>query len=500
MNACQQVLERMKKYRHSKIDPSSLQFRLTVGIVAASIAGLGGLAVWTSWRMRSMLHMTHQESIEAIAQQLSTELSTIQRESSQDEPGANSDTDTLESQFQTALLQWSSPYTWLWIKQEDGTILAHAPTYTPEVQTNLDRLVATAPEPRVYKLDGDYILWCTREISLNGSSGWLYVAKDITQDYSMLLIFTRNLLIGTVIAIASLTSISALLIWRSLSPLRQTEQLVEAVTYTPQLRLNPEQMPGEVKALVSTCNRLLDQVSQSGEQQRQFTSGISHELRTPLSIIYGYLQSTLRRGSNLTPQQQEALQIAMEETEHTIDLLQDLLNLARVDSKAVPFTLQPVSLNDLVEEHLTSDSAFQSRKITIDAQVDAIIVIADRFHLNQVLKRLLDNAMQYSDADQPITIRLERSPNQGVLRVCDRGYGIPEAQQSQIFQPFYRVDSSRCKATGGVGLGLAIAKATIEGMNGAIAVESKLDQGSTFTITLPLLAQPSTVETSNPTL
>jgi signal transduction histidine kinase len=101
------------------------------------------------------------------------------------------------------------------------------------------------------------------------------------------------------------------------------------------------------------------------------------------------------------------------------------------------------------------------------------------------LINLVDNAVKYSLAGQPIILKLEAREQQAVIQVCDRGVGIPLQDQSRIFERFYRVDESRSRMSGGHGLGLAIVKTLVEGMRGSITVQSKLGEGSTFTITLP---------------
>jgi signal transduction histidine kinase len=216
-------------------------------------------------------------------------------------------------------------------------------------------------------------------------------------------------------------------------------------------------------------------------------------------VVYGYLQSILRRGTNLTPQQKEALQIAASETERTIQMLQDLLDLARAECGTVQFELKPLPLDEIVSGVAGMTEQFEHRSFQIEAPSHPITVIADQHYLMQALIHLVNNAVQFSDPQQPVILRWQQQDDLAVIEVCDRGCGIPEAQQARIFEPFYRVDPSRARSTGGVGLGLAIAKALITGMNGTISVHSVPDQGSTFTITLPtrLIATPKQLSSSS---
>jgi hypothetical protein len=109
----------------------------------------------------------------------------------------------------------------------------------------------------------------------------------------------------------------------------------------------------------------------------------------------------------------------------------------------------------------------------------------DSGRLQQVLINLLDNAIKYSPLGTPIQLKLSQHQERAIIQVIDQGYGIPLQHQARIFERFYRVDESRNQTTGGCGLGLSIVKMLVEGMGGNISLESKLDYGSTFTISLP---------------
>ena len=215
-----------------------------------------------------------------------------------------------------------------------------------------------------------------------------------------------------------------------------------------------------------------------------------------MTIVSGYLESTLRRGSNLTLPQREALEIAFNEAQRTILLLQDLLELARADSGQIHFYLEPVVLNKLVKEVVEMAKQFSDRQIILKIAKNEnkkqddlrdenyIEVIADANRVKQVLLNLIDNAVKYSDVGSPLTVALSKIGDWGIIEVRDRGRGIPLSQQARIFDRFYRIDEARNRATGGVGLGLSIVKSLVEGMGGSVKVRSKLNEGSVFTVVL----------------
>ena len=121
---------------------------------------------------------------------------------------------------------------------------------------------------------------------------------------------------------------------------------------------------------------------------------------------------------------------------------------------------------------------------------EPVLALVDRDRLKQVLINLIDNAVKYSDFDQPIELIVDHAQQQAIVQVCDQGVGIPLQDQSRIFERFYRVDEARARSAGGHGLGLAIVKTLVEGMGGSITVRSKLDEGSVFTLVLPTQAKP----------
>jgi hypothetical protein len=130
---------------------------------------------------------------------------------------------------------------------------------------------------------------------------------------------------------------------------------------------------------------------------------------------------------------------------------------------------------------------FSDRTIKIEAEQPKICFRTDRDRLTQALVSLIDNAVKYSSAPDPIVVKLVPTEEQIIIQVIDRGCGIALQHQARIFERFYRVDEARARSTGGVGLGLAIVKSLVEGMRGQIAVSSKPGEGSIFTITLPNL-------------
>jgi signal transduction histidine kinase len=305
----------------------------------------------------------------------------------------------------------------------------------------------------------------------------------------------RTLALASGAAIAAMTVAIALYVRRSLRPVLEIGQLADRISVREldTARIQLQNAPSEVRQLAQTCNTMLDRLAQSWEQQRQFVSNVSHELRTPLTLVSGYLQSTLRRATNLSEPQREALEIAASEAERTIQLLQDLLDLARADRGYLHFQLEPLLIADLVAEVVEMAKQYSHREIAIVCGEDLLEASADRNRLKQVLLNLIDNAVKYSPSDTEIKVGVRSFGDRAIVEICDRGVGIPLAQQGRIFERFYRVDEARSRsvspgeslATGGTGLGLSIVKTLVEGMGGTVTVRSKPGEGSTFGVILP---------------
>jgi len=458
-----------------KFDLFSLQVRLTLGIAAVSITGLSAVAIWTSWYMQQILIKAQKHNIQYLADRFPDDVE-LYREMM-----------PMKTGMQKAIENLTTGDTLLWVRRPDGSIPAQSSAL--QLNPNNHLLSSQIPLiPKLYRVNERYWIACGTPLQVQGKMlGKIYVAKDITSEQKMFLSLIRTLGIASLLSITVMIVVISFYIKRSLQPLCQMSQLTQTISAEDlgQARLHLDKAPSEVRELAQTFDNMLNRLFEAWEQQRQFVSNVSHELRTPLTIVSGYLQSTLRRGKNLTPPQQEALGIAASEADRTVQLLQDLLDLARVDHGRMHFHLELFLLNDLVAEVVEMAVQYSNRVIDIDTNREVIEVLADRDRLKQVLLNLIDNAVKYSDPDQPVTVKLDQQGEQVRLQVCDRGQGIPLAQQSRIFERFYRGDENRARSPGGTGLGLSIVKTLVEGMGGQVSVRSQLSQGSVFTVLLP---------------
>ena len=483
------VWKLLPKFNHhlSRIDPFSLQFRITSGIIGVSILGLGSVAVWMSWTTYQILIDSHKQNIVYLVDRLPEDIALY------------SEMMPVEVAVQKAINNISTPNFLIWVGKPDGTVIAQTETFHSERADNIAAAISSLSKmpskPQISFVGSYYLVLGSKPLTYKKTSiGKLYIAQDITRDQLRFFTVVRNLSLVSLLAIMAIALTVATYVSRSLHSLRAMSHMTQVISADDleKAQLQLDIAPSEVKDLAQTFNTMLARLSDAWKQQREFVSNVSHELRTPLTIVHGYLQSMQRRSQNLSEPQQEALAIAASETERVIRLLQDLLDLARADSGYLHLSWEPIDLKDLLHEVASMAERFSNRLIDVEIHpapfkqnAIAIEVRADRNRLKQVLLNLVDNAVKYSEPDSPVTLQLHEFEDVVRLQVCDRGCGISLQHQTRIFDRFYRVDEARARSTGGQGLGLSIVKTLVESMGGQISVRSKPNEGSVFTVTLP---------------
>lgn len=221
----------------------------------------------------------------------------------------------------------------------------------------------------------------------------------------------------------------------------------------------------------------------------EFVSTASHELRTPLTSIHGALQLALSgSGHKLDEEDRELLQISLASTDRLARLVNDLLDLSKIEAGRMPFDIMPVDVRGLLEESARAMQGLASQRsasLVIHSLSDAPAVLGDHDHLMRVMTNLVSNALKY--APERSEVRLAAVPtSEGVeIRVEDQGQGIPANQLDRLFQPFSRVGIHERQTTGGTGLGLTISRAIVEQHGGKIWAERLEPRGTRFAFLLP---------------
>lgn len=223
--------------------------------------------------------------------------------------------------------------------------------------------------------------------------------------------------------------------------------------------------------------------------RRQFVANVSHELRTPVTIIKGYLETLQDGAMHDSGRGPEFLARIQRNVDQLANLVDDLLQLSRLDAPGGAANVRPIDLVPLVERVVSNFEPVYSKKrqkVSIEREADALPLKADPDLVERAVSNLIDNAIKYTPEEGVIRIRVEAQDRGARIEVQDNGIGIPAADLPRIFERFYRVDKSRSREMGGTGLGLSIVKHIAQIHGGKVEVRSALREGSTFSLWLPL--------------
>ncbi|HSQ02490.1 MAG TPA: ATP-binding protein, partial [Burkholderiales bacterium] len=269
-------------------------------------------------------------------------------------------------------------------------------------------------------------------------------------------------------------------------PLEQIATAVDTIGGTNLQARIPEVSPDvELRQVTRVLNDMLVRLEGAFAAQRSFIADASHELRSPLANLRGTVEVSLRR-SRSPDEYREALNVALAEAERLSRLTDDLLVLSRVDACQLALDLHSCDLSDIARGAVAALAARAQEKgvqLRLDAQPAAIV--GDAHRLRQAIDNLLDNALRYAPTGSDVVVTARQEDGHAILSVQDAGPGLSEEEQARIFDRFYRVDVSRARDSGGLGLGLPIVKGIIEAHHGQVSVRSKPGQGCVFNVFLP---------------
>lgn len=243
---------------------------------------------------------------------------------------------------------------------------------------------------------------------------------------------------------------------------------------------------GEVKGIVTVLHDITA-IRRLEKLRSEFVANVSHELKTPITSIKGFAETLLDGAMEDRDITKQFLEIIYNESERLHRLINDILDLTKIEQKRLPLQMGLVDVMGLIREiaYNLQDKMMKKKIHLHTPDLDSIYVEADRDRLQQIIINLLDNAISYSHENGKIEMQLHDS-NEGIeLVVKDNGIGIPEAELGRIFERFYRVDKGRSRNSGGTGLGLAIVKHLVESHHGKITVDSQEGKGSVFKLFLP---------------
>jgi signal transduction histidine kinase len=335
------------------------------------------------------------------------------------------------------------------------------------------------------------------------NAAWLYVTEKLSDGtflvvasprprFSIVNLFTDDFLpliiqSGLIALLLSLAVAFLFARWIA-DPL---QKVILAARAMPSAEIKPveSQGPHEVRELTQAFNSMAARVQSSQKSQRDFVANVSHELKTPLTSIQGFAQALLDGTADDPQTRQQAAQVIFDESARMHRMVLDLLDLAKLDTGTADITMSPVNLSALlnaVREKFTPQSQRAGVEIFVDVP-SLPTVTADGDRLAQVFTNLVDNALKFTPSGGRILLKAAAADGGVLVNVTDTGAGIPDEALARIFDRFYQADPARKGGTKhGAGLGLAIAQEIIQAHGGRIGVRSRLGEGTTFEVFLPV--------------
>ena len=270
---------------------------------------------------------------------------------------------------------------------------------------------------------------------------------------------------------------------RPLAEMNEAAKLLARGDYS--IRFAP-QGAREVSELAGTLNYAAGELSKADALRRELLANVSHDLRTPLTMIKGYAEVMRDLPGENTP---ENVQIIIDEAGRLNDLVNDLLDLSRLEAGVLVLTKERFSLTESVREILGRYDKLADFSFPFQAEEEAYVV-ADRLKISQVVYNLVNNAVNYAGEDKTVSLRQELRQGRVRVSVTDQGEGIPPDKLQDIWDRYYKVDREHRRAQVGTGLGLSIVKNVLDLHGGAYGVISQLGQGSTFWFELETAPEP----------
>jgi two-component system sensor histidine kinase BaeS len=307
----------------------------------------------------------------------------------------------------------------------------------------------------------------------------------LSEDDFLFLAALNKILIGTGIFSLFFSILTGIFLARHLSkPILKTVEAAKDISEGKyDTRINEQAGTKEVDQLISSINQLARSLEKQETLRKQMTADVAHELRTPLTTVQTHLEAIIEGVWEPT---KERLESCYDEMNRLGGIVSDLENLAKVESDNLKLNKDVVKLHELTEKTLTVfEKEYQDKDLNIVLDGDCSSIYADGDRVSQVLVNLLSNAVKYTPEGGKIRIALSENDEFASIRIEDNGIGIPEEEMPYIFERFYRADKSRNRKTGGSGIGLAIVKSIVSAHGGTVEVESRLNEGSCFTVNLP---------------
>ena len=309
----------------------------------------------------------------------------------------------------------------------------------------------------------------------------LRVAKE-SDNVLSIMSSTFPLLLGLAVVLFAVGALFSHLLTKSI--VAPVEQMANDMDHLESIRVYKELRP-----FITTIQKQHEDIRKNADMRQEFTANVSHELKTPMTSMKVLADSLIQQGDQVPAElYREFMQDIVAEIDRENVIISDLLSLVKLDKKAAQLQITTVSINELLEIIMKrlKPLALQRNIELIFESFRPVTAEIDEVKLSLGLTNLIENGIKYNKDDGWIRVTLNADHKYFYVKVADSGVGIPEDCQDQVFDRFYRVDKARSRDTGGTGLGLAITKSVVSLHNGEIKLYSKVGEGTTFTLRIPL--------------
>lgn len=368
---------------------------------------------------------------------------------------------------------------------------------TPDMSLEFNR--SDFPEPStdantkmVTNIDGYHYMLGSDVLYVPGPHPRNYqiqVAVNTEHHYFLIVKYRWRLAIILGVGIIISALLGALIAKRGLRPLQRMTETIGKISISQlHARMDPQDWPNELTALVGAFNHMLARLERSFNQLKQFSADLAHELRTPIHHLVVETEISLSRERSIE-EYRETLESSLEEYATLTSLIDRLLFLARAENPQTAINYVEINLPEelgaIIEFH---EAVAEEKNMTISLHCPELTLSVDNVLFQRAVNNLLSNALKYSRPHDTVTIDVTADEQQIYIAIKDSGPGISEEHLPRLFDRFYRVDFARTKKEGGHGLGLAIVKSIMELHQGKVTVESIVGDGTIFTLIFPRLS------------
>jgi len=360
-------------------------------------------------------------------------------------------------------------------------------------QTILNREILSAlngnDSVNLYRGD-EYVLYVTtsaRDESSGKVGAVMLVAnvEDIFESLSQIRtqLFLYSIAVGLLVIVLVFVTSQWLI-----NPLRQIVRTVQRMAAGQLNQRVPIVSKDEYSILSATFNDMTEKLEQVERTREEFVSNVSHELKTPLTAIKVLSESILSQESVPEEVSREFMQDISSEVDRMVSITNDLLALVKVDQRERRLNIAPTDINLLVEDILKRLSPLAEKKkvVLLFEEVRPVQIDADEIKLAMAISNIVENGIKYTPRGGTVKVIVDSDHQNAFITIQDTGIGIPEEEQDNIFNRFYRVDKTRDRDTGGSGLGLAISRSTVLLHDGSIRITSTPEEGSVFVLRIPI--------------